>query len=100
MQNLHQLFDLQYVGQIFGGDSAKFCGFLRIYKLYPLSTCVHLYAVLISVIKFIPHKIPKMKNLQPNCADITYSSHGKTKVKTRGCIMMVMASEAIHVSEV
>ena len=42
-------------------------------------------------------EIPEIKNLQPNCADITFSSHGKTKVKTRGCIMMVMASEAIHV---
>ena len=34
MQNLHQLFDWQYIGQIIGGDFAKFCGFLRIYELY------------------------------------------------------------------
>ena len=34
MQNLHQLFDWQYIGQIIGGDIAKFCGLLRIYELY------------------------------------------------------------------
>ena len=33
LQNLHQLFDWQYIGQIIGGDFAKFCGFLRIYEL-------------------------------------------------------------------
>ena len=33
MQNLHQLFDWQYIGQIIGGDFAKFCGLLRIYEL-------------------------------------------------------------------
>ena len=32
--NLHQLFDWQYIGQIIGGDFAKFCGLLRIYELY------------------------------------------------------------------
>ena len=31
--NLHQLFDWQYIGQIIGGDFAKFCGLLRIYEL-------------------------------------------------------------------
>ena len=35
MQNLHQLFDWQYIGQIIiGGDFAKFCGLLRIYEIY------------------------------------------------------------------
>jgi hypothetical protein len=34
LQNLHQLFDWQYIGQIIGGDFAKFCGLLRIYELY------------------------------------------------------------------
>ena len=34
MRNLQQLFDWQYIGQIIGGDSAKFCGLLRIYELY------------------------------------------------------------------
>ena len=34
--NLHQLFDWQYIGQIIGGDFAKFCGLLRIYELYLL----------------------------------------------------------------
>ena len=29
-----QLFDWQYIGQIIGGDFAKFCGHLRIYELY------------------------------------------------------------------
>ena len=33
LQNLHQLFDWQYIGQIIGGDFAKSCGLLRIYKL-------------------------------------------------------------------
>ena len=32
LQNLHQLFDWQYIGQIIGGDFAKFCGLLRIYE--------------------------------------------------------------------
>ena len=31
--NLHQLFDWPYIGQIIGGDFAKFCGLLRIYEL-------------------------------------------------------------------
>ena len=34
MRNLHQLFDWQCIGQIIGGDFAKFCGLLRIYELY------------------------------------------------------------------
>ena len=34
LRNLQQLFDWQYIGQIIGGDSAKFCGLLRIYELY------------------------------------------------------------------
>ena len=34
MRNLHQLFDRQYIGQIIGGDFAKFYGLLRIYELY------------------------------------------------------------------
>jgi hypothetical protein len=34
LQNLHQLFDWQYIGQTSGGDFAKFCGLLRIYELY------------------------------------------------------------------
>ena len=33
LRNLHQLFDCQYIGQIIGGDFAKFCGLLRIYQL-------------------------------------------------------------------
>ena len=38
----HQLFDWQYIGQIFGGDFAKFCGLLRIYELYN----IHRYSFL------------------------------------------------------
>ena len=34
MRNLHQIFDWQYIGQIIGGDFAKYCGLLRIYQLY------------------------------------------------------------------
>ena len=34
MRNLYQLFDWQYIGQIIGGDFAKFCGLLRTYELY------------------------------------------------------------------
>ena len=34
MQNLHRRFDWHYIGQIYGGDFAKFCGLLRIYELY------------------------------------------------------------------
>ena len=33
LQNLRQLFDWQYIGQIIGGDFAKFYGLLRIYEL-------------------------------------------------------------------
>ena len=33
LQNLHQLFDWQYIGQIIGGDFAKFCGLLSLYEL-------------------------------------------------------------------
>ena len=36
LRNLHQLFDWQYIGQIIGGDFAKFSGPLRIYELYYL----------------------------------------------------------------
>ena len=35
LQNLHQLFDWQYIEQIIGGDFAKFCGLLKIYELKP-----------------------------------------------------------------
>ena len=35
MQNLHQLFEGQYIRQIIGGDFAKFCGLLTINELYP-----------------------------------------------------------------
>ena len=34
LQNLLQLFDWQYIGQIIGEDFAKLCGLLRIYELY------------------------------------------------------------------
>ena len=34
LRNLHQLFDWQYIGQIIGGDFAKFFGLFRIYELY------------------------------------------------------------------
>ena len=40
MQNLNKSFDLQYIGQIIGGDFAKFCGLLRIYELYYLEDFV------------------------------------------------------------
>ena len=36
MQNLHQTFDWQYIGQIIGGEFAKFCGLLRLYELYQI----------------------------------------------------------------
>ena len=32
LRNLHQLFDWPYIGQIIGGDFAKFCGLLKIYE--------------------------------------------------------------------
>ena len=32
--NLHRRFDRYNIGQIYGGDFAKFCGLLRIYELY------------------------------------------------------------------
>ena len=34
LRNLHCRFDCYYIGQIYGGDFEKFCGFLRIYELY------------------------------------------------------------------
>ena len=34
LRNLHQLFVLCTASQIIGGDFTKFCGLLRIYKLY------------------------------------------------------------------
>ena len=34
LRKLQQLFDRQYIGQIIGGDFAKFGGLLRIYELY------------------------------------------------------------------
>ena len=37
MQNLHRRFDVYYIGQIQGGDFAKFCDLLRIYELYSCS---------------------------------------------------------------
>ena len=36
MRNLHRRFVWHYIGQIYGGDFAKFCGLLRIYELYLL----------------------------------------------------------------
>ena len=37
MRNLHRRFDRYYIGQIYGGDFAKFYGLLRIYELYILT---------------------------------------------------------------
>ena len=37
LQNLHQLFDWKYIGQMIGGDFAKFCGLLRIYEAKMMS---------------------------------------------------------------
>ena len=34
MRNIHLRFDQYYIGKIYGGDFAKFCGLLRIYELY------------------------------------------------------------------
>ena len=34
MRSLHRRFNWHYIGQIYGGDFAKFCGLLRIYELY------------------------------------------------------------------
>ena len=34
MRNLHRRFDWHYIGQIYGGDFAKYCGLLRVYELY------------------------------------------------------------------
>ena len=42
LQNLRQLFDWQYIGQIIGGDFAKFCGLLRIYELYSCTVLIFL----------------------------------------------------------
>ena len=36
MRNLHHRFDWHYIGQIYGGDFANFCGLLRIYELYSI----------------------------------------------------------------
>ena len=42
LRNLHQLFDWQNIGQIIGGDFAKFCGVLRIYEHYVSSYAITL----------------------------------------------------------
>jgi hypothetical protein len=34
LRNLHHRFDWHYIGQIYGGDFAKYCGLLRIHNLY------------------------------------------------------------------
>ena len=34
LRNLHRNFDWHYIGQIYGGDFAKFYGLLRVYELY------------------------------------------------------------------
>ena len=34
LQNIHHRFDRYFIGQIYDGDFAKFCGLLRIYELY------------------------------------------------------------------
>ena len=44
LRNLQRRFVLSSNGQIYGGDSAKFCGLLRIYELYPSRTyCAQIY---------------------------------------------------------
>ena len=44
--NLHRRFDGYYIEQIYGGDFAKFCGLLRIYKLFKaLDILVTLYRI-------------------------------------------------------
>ena len=52
MRNLHRRFDRRYyIGQIYGGDFAKFYGLLRIYELYWLRSL--LITTLIEIDKFI-----------------------------------------------
>ena len=46
LQKLHRRFDRYYIGQIYDGDFAKFCGFLRIYEPYRISgySCCRSYS--------------------------------------------------------
>ena len=56
MQNLHRRFDWHYIGQIYGGDFAKFCGLLRIYELYWLPCCkdfVKIFQRIMRLAKFV-----------------------------------------------
>ena len=46
LRNLHCRFDWEYIGQIYGGDFAKFCGLLRIYNELHKPKKVWLYSKL------------------------------------------------------
>ena len=58
LQNLHQRFDLYYIGQIYGGDFAKICGLLRIYEpkkgtfLYILDNLINVAKIFVDPVLF------------------------------------------------
>ena len=70
MQNLHRRFDWHYIGQIYGGDFAKFCGLLRIYELYNF----------IQILAFF-------KNNWPHCAHRRWRPPGPWFTTITECIL-------------
>ena len=57
LQNLHSsalYIWLVYMGQIYGGDFAKFCGLLRIHELYKLGASIYAVFISISAVFLLP----------------------------------------------
>ena len=73
LRNLHQLFVLYAASQIFGGDFTKFCGLLRIHKLY--RDQFHLLKMMTMNKCSIWMRMKKCKNFYPliNLKDILWS---------------------------
>ena len=50
MRNIHRRFDWYHIGQIYGGDFAKFCGLLKIYMNFKNYIDLNLYAMALEIV--------------------------------------------------
>ena len=88
LRNLLRRFDWHYIGQIYDGDFAKFCGLLRIYELWHE---VQTYKVTMLSDIYVPLKACP-KNKQIKTEHILYDF--KNKLRLHNCFHSNMFSSA------
>ena len=82
MRNIHRIFDRYYIGQIFGGDFAKFCGLLRMYELYQKVYVNGLLVVLQKKLTTVKYQITC--KVQPKSSDQNNSNIKKNHSMHKG----------------